>query len=81
MCIAIPMRLKKIDYPQAVGEIDGIEREVNLQLMPEDVKEGDYVMVHVGFAISKVDESYVEDMRSFIEEVEEKDKDAAYHKW
>jgi len=81
MCIAIPMKIKSIDYPTAIGEIEGVEREINLQFLDEnDIKVGDYVMVHVGFAISKVDEEYVKQFVETVQEIERLEEDA-YHKW
>ena len=54
MCIAVPMKVVKIEGDKGVAEIGGIEREVGLQLM-EDIKLGDYVIVHAGFAIQIVE--------------------------
>ena len=60
MCLGIPGRLTEI-YPSeglAMGMVDfgGVRREVCLAYVADQVREGDYVVVHVGFAISKVDE-------------------------
>jgi len=61
MCLSIPGRLiaitKELDEIFRVGKVsfDGIVKEVSLTLVPE-AKVGDYVMVHVGAAISLVDE-------------------------
>jgi hydrogenase expression/formation protein HypC len=55
MCLAIPMQVRTIDEFQCVCEARGIEREVSLfMLQGEDVSPGDYVLVHVGYAIQKV---------------------------
>lgn len=35
----------------------GVQRQISLDLMPEPVEEGDYVLIHVGFAMNKIDES------------------------
>lgn len=62
MCLAIPGQLKSIsaelDATFRIGKVsfDGIIKEVNLALVPE-AKIGDYVLVHVGAAISVIDES------------------------
>ena len=51
------MRVIKINYPMALAEMGGVKREISLHLLEEgEVKEGDYVVVHVGFAIEKIDE-------------------------
>ena len=55
MCLAIPMQIKQVNGFTAQCEAKGIEREVSLFLLQEEpVQPGDYVMVHVGYAIQKV---------------------------
>jgi hydrogenase expression/formation protein HypC len=55
MCLAIPMQIKEIDEFVARCEAKGVERDVSLFMMQgEDVKPGDFVMVHVGYAIQKI---------------------------
>ena len=55
MCLGIPMKLVKIDYPVALAEARGVQRKVYLQLIPkEEIEPGEYVIVHVGFAIQKL---------------------------
>lgn len=55
MCLAIPMQIKKIDRFLAVCEAKGIEREVSVfMLQDETLAVGDYVLVHVGYAIQTV---------------------------
>jgi len=56
MCLGIPMQVKTIAEEMAVCEIDGVRREASL-MMIEDVKVGDYVLIHAGFAIEKIDEN------------------------
>ena len=57
MCLAIPMQIKTIDDFQCVCEARGIEREVSLfMLQDESIAPGDFVLVHVGYAIQKVSE-------------------------
>jgi len=56
MCLAIPGKIiKKFDDNTAEIEIGGIIKEVNLDLVPE-VKIGDYVLLHAGFAIEIIDQ-------------------------
>ena len=55
MCLAIPVKIKKISGDTATIDADGIEREASLMLMG-DAKVGDYVLLHAGFAIQKIDE-------------------------
>ncbi|NCF52291.1 HypC/HybG/HupF family hydrogenase formation chaperone [Gammaproteobacteria bacterium] len=55
MCLAVPMRIKTIDGFQCTCEARGIERDVSLfMLQGEEVKPGDHILVHVGYAIQKV---------------------------
>jgi len=55
MCLAIPMQVTSIDGFVAQCEAKGVQRDVSLFMMPEDaVAVGDFVMVHVGYAIQKV---------------------------
>lgn len=60
MCLGIPGRITEIgdDAGLRVGTVDfgGVRREVCLAYVAEEVEVGDYVIVHVGFAISRVDE-------------------------
>jgi hydrogenase expression/formation protein HypC len=49
------MMVKTIDNDLAVCEIDGVQREASLMML-DDVKIGDYVLIHAGFAIEKIDE-------------------------
>ena len=55
MCLGIPMQVIEINGFNARCEAKGVEREVSLfMLQDEDVKPGDYVMIHVGYAIQKM---------------------------
>ncbi|PLX78238.1 MAG: HypC/HybG/HupF family hydrogenase formation chaperone [Desulfuromonas sp.] len=54
MCLGVPMLVKSIEHEMAVCEIDGVQREASL-MMVEDVKVGDFVLIHAGFAIEKID--------------------------
>ncbi len=57
MCLAVPMKITKIDGYQCTCEARGIEREVSLfMLQDEKLAPGDNVLVHVGYAIQKVSE-------------------------
>ena len=56
MCLAIPSKIIEINGQMAVIDVDGVRREASL-LMLEDPRIGDYVIVHAGFAIQKIDET------------------------
>ncbi|NLV30254.1 MAG: HypC/HybG/HupF family hydrogenase formation chaperone [Acidobacteria bacterium] len=74
MCLAVPGKIESIDSTDPVfrsGKVNfgGILKEVNLAYVPEaDV--GDYVLVHVGFAISTIDEAQAEETLSYLEEMD-----------
>jgi hydrogenase expression/formation protein HypC len=55
MCLAIPSKIVSIQYPIATIDVDGVQRQASVLLI-EDAAVGDYVIVHAGFAIQKIDE-------------------------
>lgn len=60
MCLAIPAKIVKLYDPDlALVEMDGVSKEINVSLLP-DLNPGDYVIVHVGYALSRLDESEAE---------------------
>lgn len=69
MCLAVPSRIVEIDGSVAKVDVDGVSREASIMLL-DDVKIGDYVIVHAGFAINKIDEEAalqtLEDMRAIL---------------
>ncbi len=56
MCLAVPAKVLTIDGQNAEVEIGGVKRKARLDMM-EDVVVGDYVILHAGFAIQKLDEA------------------------
>ncbi len=56
MCLAIPSKVIAIKDNVAVLETLGVQREASLDLMGEPVKVGDYVLLHIGYVMSKIDE-------------------------
>lgn len=56
MCLAIPSKVIAINNSVAVLETLGVQREASLDLMGESVKVGDYVLLHIGYVMSKIDE-------------------------
>lgn len=55
MCLAVPARVVRLEGPKALVEIGGLVREAHTALVP-DVRVGDYVLLHAGFAIQTLDE-------------------------
>ncbi|MGE4484682.1 MAG: HypC/HybG/HupF family hydrogenase formation chaperone [Oscillospiraceae bacterium] len=55
MCLAVPLRVVEIKGNTAVGEIDGIKRNIRVDFI-KDLSVGDFVIAHAGFAIEKLGE-------------------------
>ncbi len=75
MCLGIPGRVLTIveqgdDHALRMGKVEfgGISKDICLAYLPE-VEVGDYVLVHVGFAISKIDEEEAAEIFSYIEQI------------
>jgi hydrogenase expression/formation protein HypC len=70
MCLAVPALIKSINGQQAVADIDGVTRNISLQLTPE-AKVGDYVLLHTGYAISIIDADEAEETLTLLREMSE----------
>ncbi len=71
MCLGVIMKLVKIlDNERAIAELGGIRREIYTALIDNPSK-GDYVIVHTGFAISKLDEREALERLKLFKEMEE----------
>jgi len=68
MCLAVPMKIKKIEGEFAQAEAGQLIRKVNIQMLPR-VRPGEYVIVHAGFAIQKVDARRAKQTLRLIDEV------------
>ena len=75
MCLGIPAKIVRIEKNMGTIDVEGTQREVSLPLQ-EDAKVGDYVIVHAGFAIQKVDKAEALEtlrfLRQIVAEVDEK---------
>ena len=69
MCLGVPMKIVSKVGDTVVAEVDGVQKEANVMLLGEEVGIGDYVIVHAGFAISKLDEEYAEETIRLMREV------------
>ncbi len=67
MCVAIPCKVISMDGNRAIVDAGGAQREINIMLI-ENLSVGDYVLVHAGFAISKVERETAEDTLSLLEQ-------------
>jgi len=61
MCVAVPTKVVSVQDDTAVVDLSGARRSVSLLLMDDKVNSGDYVLVHAGFAIRKIDEVYAKE--------------------
>ena len=68
MCLAIPMEIKEIDGDKAVAEAGGIRKEVRLDLL-EGTKIGDFVLIHTGYAIERLDKEEARETLELIKQV------------
>ena len=74
MCLGVPGKLLEVyqqdDLPMGKVEFGGIAKEICLAYIPE-AEVGDYVIVHVGFAISRIDEEEAQEIFSYLEQIGE----------
>ena len=84
MCLSIPSKIIKIDKEANIATVDtmGVQREAGLDLMQEDdIKIGDYVLLHIGFVMNKIDEKdallSLKTYKEIIESMDEKDRQKA----
>jgi len=80
MCLSIPSQIKHIDEEMNVATVDtmGVERKASLDLIDRDVVIGDYVLIHIGFAMNKIDEEdaleSLKVYREIIDKMEEQER-------
>lgn len=67
MCLAVPLKILSVDGRQAVGEASGLTQRLRVDFIP-DIRPGDYVMVHAGFAIEKLTEQQAKENLACIQE-------------
>jgi len=69
MCLAVPMEVKKITDNWAVVEYEGTRREVRLDLVDPKPEVGDYVIIHAGFALHRIDEEEAKENLKYWKEI------------
>jgi hydrogenase expression/formation protein HypC len=74
MCLAIPGEVLAVEEDRATVDVGGVEQEVRLDTLSEDVAEGDYLLVHTGFAIQKLSSEEAEETLSLFDELIETNK-------
>jgi len=83
MCLSIPSKVTKIDKENNIATVDtmGVERKASLDLIDQPVEIGDYVLIHIGFAMNKIDEEdALESLKIYgeiIEKMDEEDRQRA----
>lgn len=70
MCLAIPAKIKSIDKDRAIVDFGGVQKCISLGIL-NGVKEGDYVLVHAGFAIGKVSKQDADDTSRALQELKD----------
>jgi len=79
MCLSIPSKVVSLDADNmATVDTLGVKRVVSLDLMPEPVNVGDYVLIHIGYAINKIDEESalvsIETFKEIIAQMDEEER-------
>jgi hydrogenase expression/formation protein HypC len=69
MCVGVPMQVISIEGDLAMTEVDGVKREASLMMLDQEVVVGDYVIIHAGFAISKLDQEDARETLALMREV------------
>lgn len=68
MCLAIPSKIIKIEDSRATVDVYGAQRDISLLVLQDEVKIGDYVIVHAGFAIQKLREDVAKETLGYFDE-------------
>ena len=68
MCLGIPMEIREIKGDKGVAKAEGIAKEVNLQFL-KNVKVGDFVIIHAGFAIERIDKEKAKETLALFKEM------------
>lgn len=70
MCLGIPAKIVRIDEVMAEVDVGGVKRKISIQLL-QDVRIGEYVLLHAGFAIQRIDEKEARETLKLLEEINE----------
>ena len=65
MCLAVPSKIVEIQDSLAIIDVEGVRKKISLMLL-EDAQIGDFVIVHAGFAIRKLDEQAAKESLDFL---------------
>ncbi len=70
MCLGIPAKVTSIDEGMAEVDVGGVRRKISIQLL-KYVRIGEYVLLHAGFAIQRIDEKEAQETLKLLEEINE----------
>lgn len=74
MCLSIPSQVVEVHPEDSTVTVDtmGVKRQVSTHLMAEALEVGDYVLIHIGFAMNKIDKADVEESLALYQEIIDK---------
>lgn len=81
MCLAIPSKVVEINKETNIAIVDtmGVRREASLDLMQEALEIGDFVLLHIGYIMSKIDEeSAIQSLKIYDELIKDMEEDEEY---
>jgi hydrogenase expression/formation protein HypC len=80
MCLGVPMRVYSIDGSSARVELGGLTKEISIMLLPS-AKVGDYLIVHAGFAIERIEEEAAQRTIEYLRQIaaEQETKNSKNH--
>lgn len=70
MCLAVPLKIISIKGKMGIGELGRVKKKVSLMLL-DKVKVGDYVLLHAGFAINRLETKEAEELLQLLREISE----------
>lgn len=74
MCLAVPSEIVGINDLVATIDVSGARRDISLMLLPEEVQVGDFVIVHAGFALQKIEREAGQEALRLIKELVESEE-------
>ncbi len=69
MCLAVPSKIIEIEDTMAIVDVMGLRKQISLLLLPEEPQIGDYVLVHAGFAINKMEPEEAQEALKIFEKI------------
>jgi hydrogenase expression/formation protein HypC len=68
MCVGLPAKIEEIENGMAIVNCSGVRRSISVELI-QDIKCGDYVMIHAGIAIARITNEEAEETQAILEEL------------